>query len=101
MQIARSGRGRRGYAALGVAGAGKAELARGRGVEKPRRQHAVLDHGEALRCNALGVEGARAQAASTQGIVEHVDARPDSRSPSRYLRKLVLRATAAPLMAPA
>src|SRR5262249_44085602 len=28
MQIARSGRGRRGYAALGVAGAGKAELTR-------------------------------------------------------------------------
>src|SRR5262249_54606933 len=60
-----------------MAGAGKAELACGRGVEEPRREHAVLDHGEGLRCNALGVEWARAQAAPTQRIVEHADARPE------------------------
>src|SRR6516164_4222216 len=87
MQVARAGRGRRGYPALGVSGAGKTELARGRGIQEPRRERAVLDDGETPRRNALGVERARAQSAPTQRIVEHLDARPEQSLPEPVLEE--------------
>src|SRR6201993_703082 len=87
MQVARAGRGRRGYPALGVAGAGKTEIARGRGVQDPRREHAVLDDGKTPRRNALGVERARAQSAPTQRIVDNVDARPEQPLPEPVLEE--------------
>src|ERR1700745_2022399 len=82
MQIARAGRGRRGYPGLGVGGAGNTALARGRGVQDPRREHAVLDDGETPGRNALGVERARAQTAPTQRTVANVDARPEQPTPA-------------------
>ena len=65
---------RRGHAALGVAGGDEAELARGRAVEQPGAQHAVLDQRQLLAGDALAVERARAQAALAQRIVDDADA---------------------------
>src|SRR5258708_4833844 len=70
VEIIRSGRGRRRYAAMGVAGGDQPEFARGGAVQQPRRQHALIDNGELPDLDALGVEGLRAQAANAQGIVD-------------------------------
>src|SRR3954470_14303949 len=62
MQIVGSRRRRRRHAAVRVAGGGKAKLARGRAVEQPRSQHALIDDGELFYLDALGIEGLRTQA---------------------------------------
>ena len=74
MQVARAGRGRRRCIALRVAGGGKAEFARGRAVEQPRTQHAVLDQRELFPGDAFAVERMRAQPAFAQRVVD--DANP-------------------------
>ena len=74
MQIARRGRGHRRCIALRVPGGDKAEFARGRAVEQPRTQHAVLDQRELLPGDAFGVERMRAQPAHAQRIVDDADA---------------------------
>src|SRR6478672_3171195 len=76
-----------GHQSLRRVGAGKTELARGRGVQDPRREHAVLDNGETPRRNALGVERARAQSAPTQRIVDDVNARPEQPLPEPVLEE--------------
>ena len=77
MQVARPWRRRRRHAALRVPSGCRSELARGRRIEQPGCEDAVLHHGQALGGDALGIEGARAQAAQAARVVEHVDARPE------------------------
>src|SRR5579872_924144 len=73
VQVVRTGRGRRGHTAMGVAGGLEPELARGRGIEQPRGQHTLIDDRELLHHDALGVERLRAQATLAQGIVDDAD----------------------------
>ena len=73
MQIVRSRRRRRRDAAMGVAGRDQPEFARGRAIQQPRGQHALVDQRELLHLDAFGVEGLRAQAAHPQGIVDDAD----------------------------
>ena len=50
------------------------ELARGREVEQPCREHAVVDHGRPRGRQSLGIERPAAQSALAQRIVEDADA---------------------------
>src|SRR4029078_6520543 len=61
-------------AAPGVAGGYKAQLARGRAVQQPSLECAILDQRHAFAGNAFGVERPRAQAAAAQWVVDDVDA---------------------------
>src|SRR5260370_10846970 len=63
MQIIRSRRRRRRYAAVGVAGRDQSQFPRGRTIQQPRCQHALIDDGEFFDLYAFGVERLRAQAA--------------------------------------
>ena len=73
MQIIGARRRRRGHAAMGVTGGRQPEFARGRGIKQPRGQDALIDDGELLDRDALGVERLRAQAAPAQRIVDDPD----------------------------
>ena len=58
---------------MGVAGRDQSELPRGRAIQKPRCQNAVIDDRELFDLDALGVEGLRAQSAHPQRIVDDTD----------------------------
>src|ERR1700722_7504281 len=58
---------------MGVAGRGQSEFARGRAIQQPRCQHALIDDGELLDLYAFGVERLRAQSAHPQRIVDDAD----------------------------
>src|ERR1019366_10344916 len=72
--IARPRRRRGGHTALRMTGGGEAELARGRAIEQPGLQHAVLHQRERVAGDALTVERPRALAAPPQRIVDDTDA---------------------------
>ena len=74
MQVARPRRGRRGDAALRVAGGGKAQFARGPAIEQPGAQEAVLDQSEFSAGDAFAVERMRTQRALAQRVVDDADA---------------------------
>ena len=57
-----------------MTGGGEAELARGRAIEQPGLQHAVLHQRERAAGDALAVERPRALAAPPQRIVDDTDA---------------------------
>src|SRR5580704_3862157 len=60
MQVARSGRGRRRHATIGMAGGGKPELATGRTIEEPGFEHAAFDLLARAGGDVFGVERPRA-----------------------------------------
>src|SRR5438270_9887770 len=60
-----------------MAGGGKRKLARGRTVEKPGFEHAVVDDGERVAQNTFAVERARAQSAPPKRIVDDADTRAE------------------------
>src|SRR5205085_5480616 len=74
MQIGRRrGRGRRDPARR-MAGGCKRQFARGRAVEKPRFEHAVIDYDEGFAQYAFAVERAGAKPTLAQRIVDDADA---------------------------
>src|SRR5882672_7011228 len=74
MQVGRSGRRRRGHAALSVPGGREIELARCGAVEEPGLEHAIVHDGLRARLDALAIEWTRALAALAQRIVNDADA---------------------------
>src|SRR4051812_4734441 len=56
-----------------MAGGDEAEFTRGRAVQQPRGQHALIDDRELLHCDAFGIEWLRAQAAYAQRIVDNAN----------------------------
>src|SRR5215208_7959443 len=74
MKVGGAWRWRRGDAAVCVTRGRELEFARSGAIEKPRRQHAVIDHSERLRGDAFAIERARTQTALAQRIVDNADA---------------------------
>src|SRR6185503_9149196 len=74
IEIGGARRRRRRHAARRMPGGDEPELARGRAVEQPRHQHAVLDQRQPLPGDALAVDRPRALAALAQRIVDDADA---------------------------
>src|ERR1700733_1900531 len=56
-----------------VASGRELEFARGRAIQKPGGQNALIDERELLDANALGVERLRAQSPSAQRIIDDAD----------------------------
>src|SRR5476651_1105142 len=74
IEVRGRGTGRARGAARGVARGLEVELARGREVEQPCRQHTVVDHRHARAGQALGVERPAAEPALAMRVVEDADA---------------------------
>ena len=74
MDVGGAGARRAADAAAGMAGRLEPELPGRSGIEQPAGESAAVDEAAGLRRDALAVEGARAKAARTVGIVEDVHA---------------------------